>query len=316
MKIEEFASKAIGKNGRPNVLFVGNGIFYSKDFLWKDVIENYLNYEKTVLGQKRLVKILANSDDVPNTIKVLPATLSGPKLSERINDVFSTYTYKNTKDYKSFVDFIDKSNIDVIITTNYTYDIEKALDDKFNPKNKSDILKKYVMSDVGKKEQKYFIYTYNLIKDFLGQKDRNILVWHIHGELRNPSSVVLSHDLYGKLMNKMIDYIKNNNWQVNNGILTEWISWIDYFIYGNVYFVGYSLDYSEMDLWWLINQRAHISSRGEMYFYHLPINKKTSNKMTILDNFNIITKTLSHKQGDKCYSKFYKETFNDILNFI
>ena len=103
---------------RPKVLFIGNGVYYNKNFDWSEVIEKYV-------GNSSFSGL---SDKVPNTIKVLPADTKLKKHKARIEEAFSNYQYLSNPD---FMKFLEQSTIDTIITSNFTYDIENDLDKKF-----------------------------------------------------------------------------------------------------------------------------------------------------------------------------------------
>ena len=40
------------------------------------------------------------------------------------------------------------------------------------------------------------------------------------------------------------------------------ISWIELFFNSNIYIAGLTLDYSEIDIWWLLNKRARLLNEG------------------------------------------------------
>ena len=48
----------------------------------------------------------------------------------------------------------------------------------------------------------------------------------------------------------------------------EALSWLDYFILGDVYSLGFGFDTSEMDLWWLLcRKKRERADHGELYFF-------------------------------------------------
>jgi hypothetical protein len=81
-------------------------------------------------------------------------------------------------------------------------------------------------------------------------------------------------------------------------------SWIDLFFSTNVHIIGLSLDYSETDLWWLLNKRARFSAdslvSNKVYFY---TNQITNEKADLLKSFNVIVVNLQLVNGD--YKKMY-----------
>ncbi len=211
---------------RPKVLFVGNGVFHNPNYSWENVIKKYLEPElKSEMEQNKSdLNDALLSKDIPNTIIVLPINENLKKHKERINDIFDDYQYiTNDK----FFNFIKDSNINIIITSNYTYDIERILDKNFENVKKDNIVKKYACSTSNRKDNALFIKTFNLIKNCFDLEDRNIQIWHMHGELRNSRSIVLSLDAYGKLIGKITDYL-NSKKKLKSDEELECNSWIDF----------------------------------------------------------------------------------------
>lgn len=45
-------------------------------------------------------------------------------------------------------------------------------------------------------------------------------------------------------------------------------SWIDSFILGDVYILGFGMNFSEFDMWWLLNRKKREKAQhGRVYFY-------------------------------------------------
>ncbi len=289
----------LSKHERPKVLFIGNGCYYNPDFDWNEVIFNYVGHP--------MVKGL--SKHVPNTIKVLPADINEISHKERLKRAFKNYQYLNND---KLMELIDKGGFDTILTTNYTYDIECELDDKFL--NIVDKTKKYARSSASRLDQKYLIKTHNVIEKCF--KDaRTMHIWHIHGELRNSNSIILSHDAYGSLTGKITQYIdeSHSNYVSNN---IKFDSWIDYFVFADIYIIGFGYDYSEFDLWWLLNKRFRTNNRGKMVFYQLPTDEIKIERLNLISQFDVKTKSLGYASGSKDYSSFYLDVYKDILKEI
>lgn len=280
---------------RPKVLFIGNGIYYNGNYKWKEVIKRYVDNPS----------FSDMSDKVPNTIKVLPADMKARKHKARMEDAFKDYPYNSNSDFMSFLKL---SSFDTIITSNYTYDIENDLDDKFL--RIKDKRAKYSRSTAKRRDKKYLVKTYNLIEGCFDEK-RTIKIWHMHGELRNSDSIILSHDAYGGLVGKITNYISSK--YTNKQDKVEYDSWIDYLLYADVFFVGFGLDYSEFDLWWLINKRMKTPNHGEMYFYHPITDDVIEERLKLLQCFDINVNSLGYKKETIDYNKFYNEVYKDII---
>ena len=215
------------------------------------------------------------------------------------------YPYNSNSDFMSFLKL---SSFDTIITSNYTYDIENDLDDKFL--RIKDKRAKYSRSTAKRRDKKYLVKTYNLIEGCFDEK-RTIKIWHMHGELRNSDSIILSHDAYGGLVGKITNYISSK--YTNKQDKVEYDSWIDYLLYADVFFVGFGLDYSEFDLWWLINKRMKTPNHGEMYFYHPITDDVIEERLKLLQCFDINVNSLGYKKETIDYNKFYNEVYKDII---
>ncbi|MNK05839.1 hypothetical protein D3C87_237270 [compost metagenome] len=97
----------------------------------------------------------------------------------------------------------------------------------------------------------------------------NTSYWHIHGDCLNPSSINLGYEHYCGQLQKMRDYVVNgtnyNSQTVYKAALikrlsrkkdTKLQSWIDLFFTQDIHILGLSLDFVEIDLWWLLTYRA------------------------------------------------------------
>ncbi|MBR4451866.1 MAG: SIR2 family protein, partial [Clostridia bacterium] len=159
------------------------------------------------------------------------------------------------------------AGFDDIITTNYDYRLETAATD-------GERVTKYYLdknarnTENGKKvEPKYLIHSYQNIS-FNGKSNR---VWHIHGEAKKQDSMILSLYYYSNLLSRIIDYSKKkkNTYSElqSKGISPEIKSWIDAFILGDVYVLGFGFDYSEIDLWWLLERKKNeTAEHGKVYY--------------------------------------------------
>ena len=54
-------------------------------------------------------------------------------------------------------------------------------------------------------------------------------------------------------------------------------SWVELFFTSNIHIIGFTLDYSEIDLWWIINKRARLKRSKNL-------EKKIKNKITYYCN--------------------------------
>lgn len=242
---------------RKKVLLIGNGPFeQSSKHSWERVIAKF------VAGSKEKNDENNSIDNIPKQLLALfIEDYKKTKLTERVAFAFEGYEYSYIKQLK---DYIEYEKFDAILTMNYTYDIENHFFDidNYHELSKTRMMNNYVFTTDGpnvKREGNYYLKRYNRVNG----KD----VWHIHGELCNPSSMILTQTNYSTLYKKVREYFyksKNKNVDINE---IEYKSWIDYLLYGDVTIFGTSLDYSEIDLWLLLSIRRHLKNRGDIVFY-------------------------------------------------
>ena len=150
-------------------------------------------------------------------------------------------------------------DFDYILTTNYTYEAECALlnlrEIEISLINSTHYLsgnkyfnnnREYSNNETTEQHraeidnlQKYedLISTYNDIE--------NKKIWHIHGEAAYPNTMVLGYSAYAQLLHTYMEKIE----APENG-------WLNAFVNGDVYILGFGMDFAEIDLWWLLQHKS------------------------------------------------------------
>lgn len=286
----------------PQVLFIGNGLI--KDgggLLWEELLR-----EITVRTD------LPHELRSPMSLKCALATGNNVENILKNNRVF----YGKTLDDTTLISRLLKEDFKQILTTNYSYELEDMaypgiIDSKSG-------LRKIMcnIKEFGKPDQKYLLSTYNVIE--YERVKHNI--WHIHGEARKPGSIVINNYSYGKLLSKYIEILRNNSnryckEQETQGYVTA-NSWLDYFVLGDVYIIGFGFDYSEIDLWWLIERKSREKAKcGKVYFYDIGT-VGFNEKHELLKMFGCEVRTCGYikRYGTEVdYKKFYKDAIQDII---
>jgi len=131
---------------------------------------------------------------------------------------------------------------------------------------------------------------------------RGTKLWHIHGEVEHPKSIMLGLDHYCGSISKIDSYIKGNyEFSVKSTKqkvkpMTEklkensfdQVSWVELFFNSNVHILGLSLDYSETDLWWVLNKRARLMQssniKNKIYYYDSNI---VDSKKSLLESMGV-----------------------------
>lgn len=204
-----------------------------------------------------------------------------------------------------------------VLTTNYDLAFEYCLDGNIRSE---DLKNEGVI-----KESKYSIFRHHKVKS------KNI--WHIHGALNNPNSIVLGYEHYSGYLQSMRGYTTTGSQYSNesfNEPLTKRLkkndvgnSWIDDFFTKDVYILGLNLDFVEIDLWWLLTFRERnriakeINLQHEVvyyiprYYYDDPASKP---KVDLLKSVGVI---INHEFGLVFKGKekeYYLDVINDIHN--
>lgn len=246
------------------VLLLGNGIAreYYKGAGWNEVLDKLRN-----LGHYTL----------PSGKYQMPMPLKAEMFAKNnLNEFLELLNIDlpHDKQHNSFGELLSL-NFHHILTTNYTYEAECALlnapeielsrinrihnltgNNYFNNNQEySDNKTEHHRVEIDNL-QKYedLITTYNAI----GNKK----IWHIHGEAAYPHSIVLGYSAYAQLLHS---YMKK--------IETPENSWLDAFVNGDVYILGFGMDFAEIDLWWLLKYKSdHRKNAKTIFFNPLPTN--------------------------------------------
>ncbi len=193
------------------------------------------------------------------------------------------------------------------LTTNYDYALEKAL--AVTPEKLSS-------------EEVYSLRRKR--KYELAEGDKYL--WNIHGEIDSPKTIMLGLDHYCGSVSKIDAYVKGNyKYFVDGEVISIepmrvklennrfcCTSWVDLFFSSNVHIVGFSLDYSETDLWWVLNKRARFSTdnlvKNNVFFYVSEINEE---KRGLLESFDV--KVVVTKLIDGDYEGMYRRAVSKML---
>lgn len=198
--------------------------------------------------------ILITENHVRETLKG-NRLLYGEPLSEDTNDL--------VKDLLSI-------GFDHILTTNYSYELEATACPNVVRSDKCIAQLMRNVSSKGRADNKYLLATYNQVEysDVLNR------IWHIHGDARKTSSIVIDHNAYAMLLGKYISYLTLDNRKYVDAKEERkelsMNSWLDAFMTGDIYFLGFGLDFSEIDIWWLIEKKAREKANiGKIHYFDI-----------------------------------------------
>ena len=155
---------------------------------------------------------------------------------------------------------------DCVLTPNFTYELECAADPDFLEIPSRHRRYQRHTPAVTQAERRFMLHTYYELPAGEG----TIPLFHIHGEARKPDSVILGHYFYGNLLFRYDDYLTRRapdcQYPTGRRAMSA-LSWLDYFILGDVYCLGFGFDTAEMDLWWLLcRKKRERAAHGELFF--------------------------------------------------
>ena len=207
---------------------------------------------------------------------------------------------------------------DDVLTTNYGFELEET-------SYETEIISKYKVNAItdfikargrNKAEPNKFMYTYQSA----GEKYNDKRIWHIHGHAKNPSSMIIGHGYYGRMLHKIIEYVNSNEGRYRfgeNEVLSV-KSWVDAFLFSDVYVLGFSYDFAEMDLWWLLDQKKNGKygrDAGKLWFYE-PYHNSNWIKYEMMKSYGAEVRNLGVKlkktNDDHTYKEFYLKAIEDI----
>lgn len=211
---------------------------------------------------------------------------------------------------------IANCGIENIITTNYDYTFEKGAINyersSVMPESKYSLFRRVKMSDCS--------------------------IWHIHGELEAPNTIMLGHEHYIGYVQKIRNYFtsgiqsKKVNHPIKSPLNTKGeprfdfdsqpanpdniYSWVDILLRDEIHIIGFKFDYTEQHLWSLLTRKEHLrraypNKVGKAYFHFFKQNglsEEEEAKASIFESLGAEVKVTKWTQErHEAYDKFYKQ---------
>lgn len=283
-----------------HTLLFGNGFNrLSPEYLsWEEMLsqvnskdDRKLEIPNTMIYE---TKLLSASNQKTDRLNELELEIKS-KICEKLKHQKGSYLYK----------VIYELNFTNYLTTNYDDAFLKTLDVQLSSSDNSEKL-----------------YSIRRHKKF-----ENKTLWNIHGEMANQKSIMIGLDHYCGYIEKISSYIKGSyehiigdkkqkeeamDKKISHNTFTG-TSWVELFFNSHIHIIGLSLDYSEIDLWWILNKRSRMMKSNEakitnkIYFY---TSKIDPSKRTLLESFNVIV--IEKELKNKNYERLYKDLINEM----
>lgn len=237
----------------PEVLLLGNGINRAFEFASWDELIQQIGTKQFCADEEACIKrapyplqpVILTGDHVGTKMKEISADLSALKTISQEEELLRKFA---------------SLHVDAILTTNYTFELEKSINPDFKCLPRRTCNARMVAYSEGGSYNTQQLHTYFRVDE------KAPPIWHIHGEASRHNTMILGHYYYGKLLAKMQQYVssliarRNAIDKMKRDM--EMRSWLDYFLLGEVHIVGLGMALSEMDLWWLINcKKRHFADR-------------------------------------------------------
>ena len=215
-----------------------------------------------------------------------------------------------------FLNAITDSNVNTILTTNYDYNLERALQKRLVPSSSE--TKPHISwpQETSGSDKRHHI---------VG----DIKVHHIHGELNCPNSICLGITKYIDNLAKTMDLLSREQPSQSGASLQKLIdsnvftsqpgwekTWAELLFNSNIYIVGFSLTPEELDIWWLLMRRAQLLSyeelkdqiRNKVYYFSLSSSDARQPDTKPFKALHITLKSYAVKDNDwrGAYRKVWK----------
>lgn len=292
-----------------SVLLIGNGI--NRAFAKEEFEPQEGNWDFENLSWENIIRQIAcnhSKDDRIKEILKLPASMqviaaTGDCVKEDMKQVAESLVKReNPLALSKLCRMILDVPFKHVLTTNYSFELEQAAGVRPG-KQACYGIRQHTKQELSKREEKLRLYTYSKLSD-------KKWVWHIHGDVSTPDSVVMGHYYYGKLLREIQNRVSGLMKVTPGERVKQETSWVDLFLTRDVYVLGFGFYLSEIDLWWLVGCKKRHFPDSHIYFY-CPEGSIKSDVRLMMDAYEI--KICDHiKLKGKQYSKFYEEALFDI----
>jgi len=281
---------------RPQVLLLGNGIIRA--------------YSSLAMSWKDMLRRIGTDHSIPDDLNIpMPLEIvvrTGNHVDVVLRDHSrELYGAVETDDFGYVLRELLGMGFDHILTTNYSYEMEQAAAGAVTLSDEELAAMRRQTGSVSRSKHPSLLFTYN----YAECGDCPNRIWHIHGEARDPDSIVLGHQFYGNLLSRCRDYLTQCGGE--DMILSrdkEIRSWIDAFMLGDIYTVGFGYDFSEMDLWWLLDcKKSQDRHTGGSFYYYRPGKQEAFDvKSVLLRDYGAKVVNFGEREPDEGVNEYYR----------
>lgn len=300
-----------------NVVLFGNGLnLLSNNLSWHDLLDKILHEgledkDTSVCIPLELPNtlqydfILFNSDGVGKLI------VEERQLNLKKSIVKSVKHFATNDIYK----ILGELKVDTYLTTNYDHTLDESL------------RQIGYVPDLSKSNKQEKLYNIRRSRAFSKSGDTKI-IYPIHGDIDNPKSIVIGYNHYCGTLGKLDAYLKGRAaWEgqplskMEERLNSKKIavkSWIDHFFFSNVHILGLGLDFSEIDLWWILDRRKRLIMEGcpinnHIFFYDIVKKDVSSCDYKDLSREELMVKAkyeiLAKMDVEKCIYEVVKDDY-------
>jgi len=288
--------------------FIGNGLNRAMDnTAWVDMLEE--------LREKYDVEAATTCNNLPLEFERIYLDALNRKRVSKTYELKSDVVHflPRVKELSLHQEFLALP-VNDILTTNYDYYIEKAIDPNFN----------YKKSKSFTKERKHSLYR----KVSVNGKN----VWHIHGEAGRPASVCLGYDQYGTYLSRVVEALTTPNSEISGkrpylryffeNNLEEDGMWLTKFFTHDLFIFGLSMSFIEIELWWLLSYRRRFMLENPQYgidnkiyyFYVVSKGNCDDEQISLLESMGIELRPVQLIRNN--WVRLYRKVLSEIQDII
>ena len=259
---------------RTNLLLVGNGPnYFSAGTSWEDVVRATARKARLANQTEKIIK-----EPLPLVYETIAARYPDKEKQARAELAVQMLKMVPNAIHHELMGL----DWPTVLTTNYDECLESASGDKFVASNLE-------------REATYSVFR----RRSAGPR----AVWHIHGDVRSPRTMMLGMHHYCGYLQKLRAYLTTPSQQsplvlVDQSRSLESVrhSWADLFLRDDVHIIGLSLSYSEIVLWWLLAYKYRLTHQkkltcGSTTFYYIGTGSASEkNRLEMLLAYGVIVK--------------------------